>query len=113
MFCLFFCLASSVNWSNCFLILCLCIHLCLQKLKSFFNVTWYKRYNEDIDPGVCTIVWSVAVSIFSVGGMVGSFSVGVIANRFGRYETFFILLCNIIGNMQDLFSFTIFSQKTF
>lgn len=34
----------------------------------------------------------------------GSFSVGVIANRFGRYETVFILLCNIIGNMQDLFS---------
>ncbi|TNN22432.1 Solute carrier family 2, facilitated glucose transporter member 1 [Liparis tanakae] len=33
---------------------------------------------------MCTIVWSVSVAIFSVGGMAGSFSVGVMANRFGR-----------------------------
>lgn len=43
-----------------------------------------ERYGESIDPGVCTIVWSFAVSVFSVGGMVGSFSVGVMADRFGR-----------------------------
>lgn len=75
------------------------------KLKSFFNVTWYKRYNEDIDPGVCTIVWSVAVSIFSVGGMVGSFSVGVIANRFGRRRS--MILVNslaVIGGLLMGFS---------
>lgn len=58
--------------------------LYLQKLRSFFNDTWVERYGEPISPGVCTIVWSVAVAIFSVGGMVGSFSVGVMANRFGR-----------------------------
>lgn len=45
-----------------------------------------ERYGKEIDPGVCTIVWSIAVAIFSVGGMVGSFSVGVMANRFGRLE---------------------------
>lgn len=44
-----------------------------------------ERYKEPISPGVCTIVWSIAVAIFSVGGMVGSFSVGVMANRFGRW----------------------------
>ncbi|XP_006804273.1 solute carrier family 2, facilitated glucose transporter member 1-like isoform X1 [Neolamprologus brichardi] len=75
------------------------------KLKSFFNVTWYKRYNENIDHGVCTIVWSVAVSIFSVGGMVGSFSVGVIANRFGRRRS--MILVNslaVIGGLLMGFS---------
>uniref|UniRef100_A0A669DP02 Solute carrier family 2 member 3a n=1 Tax=Oreochromis niloticus TaxID=8128 RepID=A0A669DP02_ORENI len=75
------------------------------KLKSFFNVTWYKRYNKDIDPGVCTIVWSVAVSIFSVGGMVGSFSVGVIANQFGRRRS--MILVNslaVIGGLLMGFS---------
>ena len=56
----------------------------LQKLRSFFNDTWMERYKQPISPGACTVVWSVAVAIFSVGGMVGSFSVGVMANRFGR-----------------------------
>ncbi|XP_059205594.1 solute carrier family 2, facilitated glucose transporter member 3a [Centropristis striata] len=62
-----------------------------QKLKSFFNNTWYERYGKEIEPGVCTIVWSIAVAIFSVGGMVGSFSVGVMANRFGRRRSMFLV----------------------
>lgn len=59
-----------------------------------------ERYKEPISPGVCTIVWSITVSIFSVGGMVGSFSVGVMANRFGRWDaensfnsSVYLLLC--------------------
>uniref|UniRef100_A0A8C7ZWS9 Solute carrier family 2 member 3a n=1 Tax=Oryzias sinensis TaxID=183150 RepID=A0A8C7ZWS9_9TELE len=62
-----------------------------QKLRSFFNNTWLERYGEPISPGVCTIVWSIAVAIFSVGGMVGSVSVGVLANRFGRRRSMFIV----------------------
>ncbi|XP_034456928.1 solute carrier family 2, facilitated glucose transporter member 3a [Hippoglossus hippoglossus] len=62
-----------------------------QKLRSFFNNTWVERYGEPISPGVCTIVWSVSVAIFSVGGMVGSFSVGVMANRFGRRRSMFLV----------------------
>uniref|UniRef100_A0A4W6FQJ3 Solute carrier family 2 member 3a n=1 Tax=Lates calcarifer TaxID=8187 RepID=A0A4W6FQJ3_LATCA len=62
-----------------------------QKLRSFFNDTWMERYGEPISPGVCTIVWSVAVAIFSVGGMVGSFSVGVMADRFGRRRSMFLV----------------------
>lgn len=44
-----------------------------------------ERYGEPIEKGTCTFVWSLAVAIFSVGGMVGSFSVGVMANKFGRF----------------------------
>uniref|UniRef100_A0A3Q1K127 Major facilitator superfamily (MFS) profile domain-containing protein n=1 Tax=Anabas testudineus TaxID=64144 RepID=A0A3Q1K127_ANATE len=62
-----------------------------EKLRSFFNNTWVERYGVPIDPGVCTIVWSIAVAIFSVGGMVGSFSVGVMANRFGRRRSMFLV----------------------
>lgn len=56
-----------------------------QKLRAFFNATWMERYGEPIDAGVCTNVWSITVAIFSMGGMAGSFSVGVMANRFGRW----------------------------
>ncbi|XP_062291477.1 solute carrier family 2, facilitated glucose transporter member 3-like [Scomber scombrus] len=50
-----------------------------------------ERYGVEIQPGVCTVVWSVTVAIFSVGGMVGSFSVGVMANRFGRRRSMFLV----------------------
>uniref|UniRef100_A0AAY4E209 Major facilitator superfamily (MFS) profile domain-containing protein n=1 Tax=Denticeps clupeoides TaxID=299321 RepID=A0AAY4E209_9TELE len=66
-----------------------------QKLKDFFNNTWMGRYNESITPGVSTIMWSFSVAIFSVGGMVGSFSVGVVANYFGRRKS--MLLVNILA----------------
>ncbi|XP_070702119.1 solute carrier family 2, facilitated glucose transporter member 3a, partial [Pempheris klunzingeri] len=76
-----------------------------EKLKSFFNDTWMERYGEPISPGVCTIVWSVAVAIFSVGGMVGSFSVGVMADRFGRRRSMFLVNClAVIGGLLMGFS---------
>ncbi|KAA0710155.1 Solute carrier family 2, facilitated glucose transporter member 1 [Triplophysa tibetana] len=75
-----------------------------QKLRAFFNNTWMERYGEPIKPGVCTIVWSFAVAIFSVGGMVGSFSVGVVANTFGRRKSMFLvnLLAVIGGSLMGL-----------
>lgn len=42
------------------------------------------RYGEEFGPGSITMVWSFAVAIFSVGGMIGSFSVGAMVNKFGR-----------------------------
>ncbi|KAJ8355006.1 hypothetical protein SKAU_G00225730 [Synaphobranchus kaupii] len=36
-----------------------------------------------------------AVAIFSVGGMIGSFSVGVIANKFGRRKS--MLMANVLA----------------
>ncbi|KAK3508370.1 hypothetical protein QTP70_025781, partial [Hemibagrus guttatus] len=62
-----------------------------QKLRTFFNNTWMERYGKPIEAGVCTIVWSLAVAIFSVGGMMGSFSVGVLANKFGRRNSMFLV----------------------
>ncbi|XP_064165963.1 solute carrier family 2, facilitated glucose transporter member 3 isoform X2 [Anguilla rostrata] len=66
-----------------------------ERLRDFFNETWIDRYGHPIDQNVCTIVWSFAVAIFSVGGMAGSFSVGVIANKFGRRKS--MLVANILA----------------
>nr|XP_020471084.1 solute carrier family 2, facilitated glucose transporter member 1-like [Monopterus albus]XP_020471085.1 solute carrier family 2, facilitated glucose transporter member 1-like [Monopterus albus]XP_020471086.1 solute carrier family 2, facilitated glucose transporter member 1-like [Monopterus albus] len=83
-----------------------------QKLRSFFNNTWVERYGEPISPGVCTIVWSVAVAIFSVGGMVGSFSVGVMANRFGRRRSMFLVnILAVIGGLLMGFSTICYSYE--
>uniref|UniRef100_A0A670ZIL3 Solute carrier family 2 member 1 n=1 Tax=Pseudonaja textilis TaxID=8673 RepID=A0A670ZIL3_PSETE len=53
-------------------------------IEEFYNQTWFNRYETYITPGMLTTLWSLSVSIFSVGGMVGSFSVGLFVNRFGR-----------------------------
>lgn len=42
------------------------------------------RYGEDISDDSVKKLYSVAVSIFAIGGMLGGFSGGIIANRFGR-----------------------------
>lgn len=43
-----------------------------------------ERYGEPFSPGTNTMVWSFSVAIFSVGGMIGSFLVGVMVEKFGR-----------------------------
>ncbi|XP_076123397.1 solute carrier family 2, facilitated glucose transporter member 1-like [Alosa pseudoharengus] len=75
-----------------------------QKLRAFFNNTWMEHYGKPIEPGTCTIVWSLAVAIFSVGGMAGSFSLAVISNKFGRRKAMFIvnILAVIGGALMEL-----------
>ncbi|XP_051787482.1 solute carrier family 2, facilitated glucose transporter member 3-like [Erpetoichthys calabaricus] len=66
-----------------------------QIIKKFYNDTWFSRRVEPINADYCTFLWSVSVAIFSVGGMVGSFSVGLFVNRFGRRNS--MLLVNILA----------------
>lgn len=42
----------------------------------------------DLHDDTVNRLYSVAVSIFAIGGMVGGFSGGMIANRFGRQVIF-------------------------
>lgn len=42
------------------------------------------RYGKDIQEETVARLYSIAVSIFAIGGMLGGFSGGMIANRFGR-----------------------------
>ncbi|XP_069038655.1 solute carrier family 2, facilitated glucose transporter member 3 [Lepisosteus oculatus] len=64
------------------------------KINAFFNETWFSRYGKPIEEGVSTTLFSVSVSIFPVGGMTGSFSVGLLVNRFGRRNS--MLLVNVV-----------------
>ncbi|KAM3873231.1 solute carrier family 2, facilitated glucose transporter member 3 [Diretmus argenteus] len=66
-----------------------------KKLRSFFQNVSMDRYGEPFSPEATTMVWSFAVAIFSVGGMIGSFSVGAMVNKFGRRKS--MLLNNVLA----------------
>ncbi|XP_022612344.1 solute carrier family 2, facilitated glucose transporter member 1-like isoform X1 [Seriola dumerili] len=66
-----------------------------QKLRRFFQNVSMERYGEPFSQGTNTMVWSFSVAIFSVGGMIGSFSVGAMVNKFGRRKS--MLLNNILA----------------
>ncbi|KAM9750855.1 solute carrier family 2, facilitated glucose transporter member 1-like [Menidia menidia] len=53
-------------------------------IEGFYSETWRARFQEPVAAATLTALWSLSVAIFSVGGMCGSLSVGLIANRYGR-----------------------------
>ncbi|CAN9513698.1 unnamed protein product [Ophioblennius macclurei] len=59
-------------------------------LKAFFDNVSMERSGEPFTPGGNTMIWSFAVAIFSVGGMVGSFSVGTMVDLLGRRKSMLI-----------------------
>ncbi|KAJ7411690.1 Solute carrier family 2, facilitated glucose transporter member 1 [Willisornis vidua] len=69
-------------------------------IEDFYNRTWLYRYEEPISPATLTTLWSLSVAIFSVGGMIGSFSVGLFVNRFGRRNS--MLMSNILAFVSAL-----------
>ncbi|XP_030249482.1 solute carrier family 2, facilitated glucose transporter member 3 [Sparus aurata] len=66
-----------------------------EKLRSFFKNVSSERSGEPFSDGATTMVWSFAVAIFSVGGMIGSFCVGFMVNKFGRRKS--MLISNILA----------------
>ncbi|XP_043911551.1 solute carrier family 2, facilitated glucose transporter member 5-like [Protopterus annectens] len=58
-----------------------------QFIKSFYNETWVERYGQELTKDKLTVLYSVTVSIFAVGGMIGAVLVGVLVSRFGRKGT--------------------------
>lgn len=63
-------------------------------IKDFINSTLSEKLKEPPSKGLLTTLWSLAVAIFSVGGMLGSFSVGLFVNRFGRRNS--MLMVNLL-----------------
>ncbi|XP_071331246.1 solute carrier family 2, facilitated glucose transporter member 1a [Trachinotus anak] len=64
-------------------------------IESFYNETWSGRFSEPIPQTTLTALWSLSVAIFSVGGMFGSFSVGLFVNHFGRRNS--MLMANVLA----------------
>uniref|UniRef100_A0A4X2LYV3 Solute carrier family 2 member 9 n=1 Tax=Vombatus ursinus TaxID=29139 RepID=A0A4X2LYV3_VOMUR len=53
-------------------------------IKTFYNDTWEKRQGHSIDNSTLTLLWSVTVSIFAIGGLVGTMMVILIGKVLGR-----------------------------
>lgn len=56
----------------------------IQNIENFMKDVYKDRYGKDIQEDTVNQLYSIAVSIFAIGGMLGGFSGGMIANRFGR-----------------------------
>ncbi|XP_051011257.1 solute carrier family 2, facilitated glucose transporter member 3 [Acomys russatus] len=77
----------------------------MQIIKDFLNYTLEERFEDLPSEVLLTTLWSLCVAIFSVGGMVGSFSVGLFADRFGRRNSMLIVnLLSISGGCLMAFS---------
>ncbi|NXN93577.1 GTR11 protein, partial [Rhinopomastus cyanomelas] len=56
-------------------------------IKSFIRETWLKRYSSSPSEETVTLMWSFIVSIYSIGGLLGSLFAGYFSVRFGRKKT--------------------------
>ncbi|CAH2322920.1 solute carrier family 2, facilitated glucose transporter member 9-like [Pelobates cultripes] len=55
-----------------------------EHIKRFYNATWLQRYGQPLAQSPLTIMYSLTVSVFALGGMLGSLMVGILVSRFGR-----------------------------
>ncbi|XP_068108486.1 solute carrier family 2, facilitated glucose transporter member 11-like [Hyperolius riggenbachi] len=53
-------------------------------IKQFINETWERRYQTTLSDGTLTLIWSLVVSVFSIGGLIGSAISGYVTGRFGK-----------------------------
>uniref|UniRef100_A0A672UVE2 Major facilitator superfamily (MFS) profile domain-containing protein n=1 Tax=Strigops habroptila TaxID=2489341 RepID=A0A672UVE2_STRHB len=58
--------------------------LVLKYIKSFIRETCLRRYGSSPSEEMITLMWSFIVSIYSIGGLLGSLSAGYLSVRFGR-----------------------------
>ncbi|XP_059903415.1 solute carrier family 2, facilitated glucose transporter member 5-like [Gadus macrocephalus] len=58
-----------------------------QYIKDFYNETITERYGWSLDERAVTLLYSLTVGIFAIGGMVGSLLVGTLVTKFGRKGT--------------------------
>uniref|UniRef100_A0A8C5ZPW5 Solute carrier family 2 member 9 n=1 Tax=Marmota marmota marmota TaxID=9994 RepID=A0A8C5ZPW5_MARMA len=59
-------------------------------IKAFYNESWERRHGHPIDPDTLTLLWSVTVSIFAIGGLVGTLIAKKIGKFLGRKNTLLI-----------------------
>ncbi|XP_056147489.1 solute carrier family 2 member 15a [Lampris incognitus] len=56
-------------------------------IKDFYNRTAVSRNGTGLNGEALTLMYSLTVSVFAIGGLVGSLMVGVLVTRFGRKGT--------------------------
>lgn len=70
-------------------------------VEHFINETYIGRFNEDPGKDTVSLIFSILVSIFCVGGMAGALSTAYVAERFGRKGG--LLLNNVFVFIAALF----------
>ncbi|NXQ37137.1 GTR9 protein, partial [Alaudala cheleensis] len=55
-----------------------------EHIKAFYNSTWSQRFGHGLAPGPLTLLYALTVSIFALGGLLGSLLVGALVERYGR-----------------------------
>lgn len=75
--------------------------LLLQLIEDWIKVTEHNRTDQVVDQSKVTIIWSIAVAIFCVGGMIGGAITGIVAERFGRKGG--LLLNNVLVAVAAIF----------
>ncbi|XP_062049833.1 solute carrier family 2, facilitated glucose transporter member 7 [Lepus europaeus] len=66
-----------------------------QVLKSFYNETYFERHGRFMDEKALLLLWSCTVSVFPLGGLLGSWLVGHLVDKCGRRGT--LLINNIFA----------------
>lgn len=56
-----------------------------QFMRHWCNETIIERYNIYLTTSAIELLWSAIVSIFLIGGAIGSLTGATLANKFGRY----------------------------
>lgn len=77
----------------------------LQLIEEWIRVTEYNRTGEMVEQSKVTMIWSIAVAIFCVGGMIGGAITGIVAERFGRKGG--LLLNNVLVVVAVIFEGTV------
>ncbi|CAH1775421.1 unnamed protein product [Owenia fusiformis] len=60
-------------------------------IKDFINSTYTVNYGGEPSEIMLTFIWSFSLSIYLIGGMIGAFSAGTFADKFGRRNSLLIL----------------------
>ncbi|KAG5266813.1 hypothetical protein AALO_G00236520 [Alosa alosa] len=56
-------------------------------IKDFYNRTVMSRNGSGLDREALTLMYSLTVSVFAIGGLIGSLMVGILVTKFGRKGT--------------------------
>lgn len=80
---------SIFDWTILYLILLslsffLCLLVTQQYIKEFYNRTVVSRNGTGLNEEALTLMYSLTVSVFAIGGLIGSLMVGTLVTRFGR-----------------------------
>ncbi|MBN3307349.1 GTR5 protein, partial [Amia calva] len=64
-------------------------------MQQFYNQTYFGRYERPVDDSLLTLLWSLTVSMYPLGGFFGSLMVAPLVNKLGRKGT--LLFNNIFS----------------